>query len=101
MKNIHQEVAKLSDEQAIAMTEQYGSHNYHPLHVNLVKGEGCYAWDGAGKKYIDCIGSYSAVANGHLSPYIVDTVNEQLKVITLTSRAVYTSEMALFLKELC
>jgi ornithine--oxo-acid transaminase len=101
MKNVHKQVAQLTDDQAIEMTEKYGAHNYHPLHVNLVRGEGCYAYDGSGKKYIDCIGSYSAVANGHLSEYIVNTVKEQLEVITLTSRAVYTSEMALFLKELC
>jgi ornithine--oxo-acid transaminase len=101
MKNVHKEVAKLTDDQAIEMTEKYGAHNYHPLHVNLVRGEGCYAYDGSGKEYIDCIGSYSAVANGHLSEYIVKTVIDQLEVITLTSRAVYTSELALFLKELC
>ncbi len=101
MKNIHHEVSKLSDAQAIEMTEQYGSHNYHPLHINLVRGKDCYAWDGDGKKYIDCIGSYSAVANGHLSQYIIDTVKEQLDYLTLTSRAVYTSELALFLKKLC
>lgn len=101
MKNIHEEVSKLTDEQAIEMTEHYGSHNYHPLHINLVRGKDCYAWDGNGKKYIDCIGSYSAVANGHLSKYIIDTVKEQLDYLTLTSRAVYTSELALFLKKLC
>ncbi|HVT13638.1 MAG TPA: ornithine--oxo-acid transaminase [Fimbriimonadaceae bacterium] len=101
MKNVHKQVASLTDEQAIEMTEKYGAHNYHPLHVNVVRGEGCYAYDGSGKKYIDCIGSYSAVANGHLSEYIVKTVKEQLDILTLTSRAVYTSEMALFLKELC
>lgn len=101
MKNIHKEVAQLTDAQAIQMTETYGAHNYHPLPVNLVKGKDCYAWDGTGKKYIDCIGSYSAVANGHLSEYIVQTVKEQLDILTLTSRAVYTSELALFLKALC
>src|ERR1044072_3131800 len=101
MKNVHKEVAKLTDEQAIEMTEKYGSPNYHPLHLTLVRGEGCYAYDGSGKKYIDCIGSYSAVANGHLSEYIVNTVKEQLDILTLTSRAVYTSELALFMKELC
>jgi ornithine--oxo-acid transaminase len=101
MKNVHTEVSKLTDDQAIEMTEKYGSHNYHPLHINLVRGLGCYAYDGSGKKYIDCIGSYSAVANGHLSEYIVQTVKDQLEHLTLTSRAVYTSEMALFLKELC
>lgn len=101
MRNIHQEVAKLTDEQAIEMTEHYGAHNYHPLHVNLTRAEGIFAYDGAGKQYIDCIGSYSAVANGHLSPYIVETLKEQLAHVTLTSRAVYTSELALFLKTIC
>ncbi len=101
MKNIHDMVEALTDEQAIAMTEQYGAHNYHPLHVNIVRARGIYAYDGAGREYIDCIGSYSAVANGHLSEYIIDTIREQLDILTLTSRAVYTSELALFLKTVC
>lgn len=101
MKNIHQEVAKLTDSQAIEMTEKYGAHNYHPLHVNIVRAEGIFAYDGDGKAYIDCIGSYSAVANGHLSPYLINTLKEQLDYVTLTSRAVYTSELALFLKSIC
>lgn len=101
MKNIRREVEAISDAEAIRMTERYGAHNYHPLPINIVRGEGCYAFDGEGKQYIDCIGSYSAVANGHLSEYVVNAVKAQLDVLTLTSRAVYTSEMALFLKELC
>lgn len=102
MKNpILSAVAELSDEQAIAITEQYGTHNYHPLHVNLVRAKDCYAFDGNGKEYIDCIGCYSAVANGHLSEFVVDTLKAQLEKITLVSRAVYTSELAAFLKELC
>jgi len=101
MKNIHAEVAKLTDAQAIEMTEHYGAHNYHPLPVNIVRAEDIYVYDGSGKQYIDCIGSYSAVANGHLSKYVLDTLREQLDYVTLTSRAVYTSELALFLKELC
>lgn len=95
------EIAALSDEEAIQITEQYGAHNYHPLHVNLVRADGVYAWDGSGKRYLDCIGSYSAVANGHLSPFIISVIRQQLEKITLTSRAVYTSELALFLKEVC
>ncbi|MBX3120169.1 MAG: ornithine--oxo-acid transaminase [Fimbriimonadaceae bacterium] len=94
-------VKALSDEQAIEMTEKYGAHNYHPLHVNIVRAKGIYAFDGAGREYVDCIGSYSAVANGHLSDYIIETIREQLDILTLTSRAVYTSELALFLKEIC
>lgn len=101
MSDLMREIAALSDEEAIQITEQYGAHNYHPLHVNLVRADGVYAWDGSGKRYIDCIGSYSAVANGHLSPFIISVIRQQLEKITLTSRAVYTSELAFFLKEVC
>jgi ornithine--oxo-acid transaminase len=69
--------------------------------VNIVRAKDCYAYDGNGKEYIDCIGCYSAVANGHLSEFIVETLKAQLDKVTLVSRAVYTSELALFLKSLC
>jgi ornithine--oxo-acid transaminase len=101
MSDLMHEIAALSDAEAIEITERYGAHNYHPLHVNLVRADGVYAWDGSGKRYLDCIGSYSAVANGHLSPFIIGVIRQQMEKITLTSRAVYTSELALFLKEVC
>lgn len=91
----------MTDVEAIEMTERYGAHNYHPLPVNVVRGDGIYVWDGSGKKYVDAIGSYSAVANGHLSQAVIDAAKEQLDKLTLISRAVYTSELALFLKKVC
>lgn len=101
MKDFFAEIEAMSDAEAIAMTEQYGAHNYHPLPVNIVRAKGAYAWDGAGKQYFDCIGSYSAVANGHLSEFVVNALKRQLEKVTLTSRAVYTSELAVFLKQIC
>lgn len=95
------ELAAISDHEAQELTEQYGAHNYHPLPLNIVRAEGLYAYDGDGKEYLDCIGSYSAVANGHLSPYLIEVTKRQLEKVTLTSRAVYTSELALFLKKIC
>ena len=94
-------VDSVSDKEAILLTEQYSTHNYHPLPVNIVRAQGIYAWDGSGKQYIDCIGSYSAVAHGHLSEAVIKAVTEQLEVLTLTSRAVYTSEMAILAQALC
>lgn len=94
-------VEGLSDAQAIEMTERFGTHNYHPLPVNVVRAKGAYAYDGDGKEYIDCIGCYSAVAHGHLSEFITKSVVEQLEKVTLVSRAMYTSELALFLKGIC
>ncbi len=101
MNPILNSIEAISDAQAIELTEKYGAHNYHPLHVNIVRAKGIYVWDGSGKQYVDCIGSYSAIANGHLSEFIVNTMIEQLKKVTVTSRAVYTSELAVFLKKLC
>ena len=94
-------VDRLDDSQSIEWSERYGTHNYHPLPVNLVRAEGIWVYDGEGNEYIDCIGSYSAVAHGHLSPFIVQTVQEQLEKLTLVSRAVYSSELAAFLKAIC
>jgi len=90
----------LTDSEAISLTEQYGAHNYKPLPVNLVRGDGCRVWDGAGKEYIDCIGAYSAVAHGHLNPAIVSAIVEQLHRMAVPSRAFYSPEVALFMKGL-
>ncbi|MFN7171342.1 MAG: ornithine--oxo-acid transaminase [Fimbriimonadaceae bacterium] len=92
--------SELSDSESIEITEKYGAHNYHPLPVNIVSARGAYAIDGSGKEYIDCVGAYSALAHGHLGESIVQTIQQQLEKVSLTSRAFYTSEMALFLKGL-
>ncbi|MDQ2985841.1 MAG: ornithine--oxo-acid transaminase [Armatimonadota bacterium] len=91
----------ITDADAIRITEEYGTHNYDPLPVNVRRGDGIYVYDGDGNEFIDCIGSYSAVAHGHLAPEVIAALTEQLENITLTSRAVYTTEMALFLEVLC
>ncbi|HWP30110.1 MAG TPA: ornithine--oxo-acid transaminase [Fimbriimonadales bacterium] len=98
---VQEMVSRLTDEEAKELTERYGAHNYHPLPVNIVRARGVYAYDGKGKEYIDCIGSYSAVSHGHLSEFIVSSVMKQLEKVTLVSRALYTSELALFLKTIC
>ena len=43
----------------------YGAHNYHPIPVVISKAEGVWVWDPEGRKYMDCLSSYSAVNQGH------------------------------------
>jgi len=93
--------ASLSDEETRCLTDRYGAHNYHPLPITIARAEGAWVYDPNGRAYIDCIGAYSAVAHGHLSPFLMETVREQLSVSTLTSRAVNTPQLALFLEGLC
>ncbi|NJW54116.1 ornithine--oxo-acid transaminase [Salinimicrobium oceani] len=78
---------KISSQEAIALEDKHGAHNYHPLPVVLEKGEGVYVWDVEGKKYYDFLSAYSAVNQGHCHPRIVGAMTEQAQKLTLTSRA--------------
>ncbi len=77
----------------IEMEDKYGAHNYHPLPVVLSKGEGVYLWDVEGKKYFDFLSAYYAVNQGHCHPKIINTLTEQAKTLTLTSRAFYNDAL--------
>lgn len=87
--------------ESMDLAETYCTHNYHPLPVNIVRGKGIFAYDGGGKEYIDCIGCYSALALGHSNPVILSAVQKQLEKLSVTSRAMYATELGLFLKGLC
>ncbi|MFC6095048.1 ornithine--oxo-acid transaminase [Flavobacterium qiangtangense] len=78
---------------AIALEEKFGAHNYHPLPVVLSKGEGVYVWDTDGKKYYDFLSAYSAVNQGHCHPKIIGAMVEQAQTLTLTSRAFYNDKL--------
>jgi len=87
-----------SSNQAIALEDQYGAHNYHPLPVVLARGEGVFLWDVEGKKYFDFLSAYSAVNQGHCHPRIKDALIEQAGTLTLTSRAFYNDVLGPFEK---
>src|SRR5690606_6722273 len=80
---------------------QYGTHNYKPLPVSLGRAENARVWDADGREYIDCIGSYSATAHGHLNDKIIEALEEQLRHVAVVSRAFNSAEVGLFLKGLC
>jgi len=84
----------------IDLEEQYGAHNYHPLDVVIEKAEGVWVYDVDGKKYLDCLSAYSAVNQGHVHPKILEALLEQVKKVTLTSRAFRNDQLPLLYKEL-
>jgi ornithine--oxo-acid transaminase len=87
--------------QYIELEEKYGAHNYKPLDVVLSRGQGVWVWDVEGKKYLDCLASYSAVNQGHCHPKIMQTMIEQCQKLTLTSRAFRNDQLGLLYEELC
>jgi len=84
---------KLTASELMELENKYGAHNYHPLPVVLERGEGVFVWDVDGKKYFDFLSAYSAVNQGHCHPRIINTLIEQAKKLTLTSRAFYNSQL--------
>jgi len=90
--------AKITSEQAMALENKYGAHNYHPLPVVLTKGQGAFVWDVDGKRYYDFLSAYSAVNQGHCHPKIINAMIEQAKTLTLTSRAFYNDCLCVYEK---
>lgn len=93
-------IQKTQSEYYIELEERYGAHNYHPLPVVLNKGEGVYLYDVEGKKYFDFLSAYSAVNQGHCHPKIIDTLIQQAKRLTLTSRAFHNDMLGQFEKQI-
>ena len=91
----------MNPQQYIEMEETFGAHNYKPLDVVLTRGRGLWVWDVEGNKYMDCLSAYSAVNQGHCHPKIAQTMIEQARRLTLTSRAFRNDQLGPFYKELC
>ncbi len=85
----------------IMLEETYAARTYNPLDVVIERGEGVWVYDVDGRKYLDCLSAYSAVNQGHVHPRILEAAIEQMKRITLTSRAFRNDQMGKFMHELC
>ena len=85
----------------IDLENQYGAHNYKPLDVVLTRGQGIWVWDVEGNRYMDCLSAYSAVNQGHCHPAIMETMVDQVRKLTLTSRAFRNDQLGLLYKEVC
>jgi len=84
----------------IELEDLYGAHNYHPLDVVIERAEGVWVFDVDGKRYLDCLASYSALNQGHCHPKILATLIDQASKVTLTSRAFRNDQLPLLCKEL-
>ncbi|MGB8063150.1 MAG: ornithine--oxo-acid transaminase [Candidatus Sulfotelmatobacter sp.] len=84
----------------VELESRYGAHNYHPLDVVIERAEGVWVYDIEGKRYLDCLAAYSAVNQGHCHPRILQTLAEQARKVTLTSRAFRNEQLPLLYKEL-
>jgi ornithine--oxo-acid transaminase len=92
-------IASSRSAELIELEDRWGAHNYHPLPVVVERAEGPWLYDVDGKRYLDCLSAYSAVNQGHAHPRILETLIEQAKRVTLTSRAFRNDQLPLFCEE--
>ncbi|RMH72213.1 MAG: ornithine--oxo-acid transaminase [Gemmatimonadetes bacterium] len=79
--------------------DKYAAHNYKPLPVNIVEGQGVWVWTEPGRrdehKYMDCLAAYGALNQGYNHPRIAAAALRQIATgVTVTSRAFLNSPMA-------
>jgi ornithine--oxo-acid transaminase len=84
----------------IALEEKYGAHNYHPLPIVVERAEGVWVYDVEGRRYLDCLSSYSAVNLGHGHPRLIETLVQQAGRVTLTSRAFRNDQLPYLCQDL-
>ncbi|MBI2761393.1 MAG: acetylornithine transaminase [Chloroflexi bacterium] len=58
--------------------------------VTLVRGEGSYVYDEAGKRYLDFVAGIAVVSIGHSHPLLVDAIKRQAETLIHVSNLYYT-----------
>ncbi|XP_042230417.1 ornithine aminotransferase, mitochondrial-like isoform X2 [Homarus americanus] len=84
-----QQGVSLNFQEIMEREAKFGAHNYKPIPVAISRAKGIYMWDVEGKRYFDFLSAYSAVNQGHCHPKIIQALQEQAAILTLTSRAFY------------
>ena len=82
-------------------TEQYVLHTYNRAPFTLVRGEGMYVYDAAGKRYLDFVSGISVNALGHADAGIVAAVTEQVAQLSHVCNLYYTAPQADLAEALC
>jgi len=60
-------------------------HTYAPLPVTFDKGDGCWLWDTAGKRYLDALGGIAVCGLGHAHPAVTEAICQQAGQLVHTS----------------
>src|ERR1035441_1942589 len=70
-------------EDLIQLEDRWGAHNYRPLDVVVERASGVWVHAVDGRRYLDCLSSYSALNQGHCHPRIMQALIDQASRVTL------------------
>ena len=76
------------------LSSKYLFQNYGRLDLAFVRGEGCYLFDAAGKKYLDAVAGIAVNCLGYAYPEWVKAMQDQLTKLVHVSNLYYVEEQA-------
>jgi adenosylmethionine-8-amino-7-oxononanoate aminotransferase len=91
--------SQLKERDAQVVWHPFTQHYTAPFSIPIVRAEGAYLFDDAGKQYIDAISSWWVNLHGHSHPYIAQKVAEQFLQLEQVIFAGFTHEPAVRLAE--
>ncbi|HEX7067307.1 MAG TPA: acetylornithine transaminase [Candidatus Limnocylindria bacterium] len=56
----------------------------------ITRGEGCWVWDDAGRRYLDLVAGIAVNVLGHAHPAVADALSAQARTLLTTSNLYYT-----------
>lgn len=68
--------------------------------LTLVRGQGAYVWDVAGKRYLDMGGGIAVNSLGHAHPAIIEALQKQASTLIHASNLYFTAPQGLLAKHL-
>lgn len=91
----------LSVEELLRLKSQYlipCVYHFYRDPPHLVSGEGCWLYDDAGKRYLDCYSGVTVMSAGHCIPAIIEPAIRQIRTLQHTT-SIYLTEPVLRLAE--
>ena len=72
------------------LEQKYFLRTVNRVPVTLVRGEGTWAWDDEGRKYLDFVAGWAVNSLGHCHPAVVQAIAEQAGSLIQASNQFYT-----------
>ena len=73
-----------------SLNQKYFMNTTKRQPITIVKGKDVYAWDDAGKKYLDFVGGWAVSSLGHASPVMQRALQKQASELIIASNQYYT-----------